>query len=179
MRLISFILITIHSCTLLAQDINIDDYLVGTDEVPKIMLVGTFHFGYPGLDTHKTIEKYKLDILSEQRQSELRLLLDYIKRFKPTKIMIEAGRNTGYLMNRMRRWQKGEEKLRRSESDQLGIRLVHELKLDTIYGINAMGLSLEMSRSKDSTVFRELFSDVFESREEKPNVYDERYWGLV
>lgn len=159
-----------------AQVRDVDKYLQGEDEVPKVLLVGTFHFGYPGNDGHKTLPQYRLDILSPQRQEELTELREYIKKFKPTKIMIEAGRNTGYLMHRMRMWQNGKEKLRRNESDQLGIRLVHELKLDTIYGIDAMGLSSEISRSKDSTAFNELFSKIFEDREERANKFDDRYW---
>jgi len=159
-----------------AQTIDIDEYLRKGDQVPQVLLVGTFHFGYPGLDTHKTKDEYKLDILSDQRQEELRELLDYIKKFKPTKIMLETSSNTGYLMNRMRRWQKGEEELGRRESDQIAIRLAHELQLDTIYGIDAPSLMTDMFRSKDSTAFKNYFADIFEDRPEKTNVIEDRYW---
>ena len=143
-----------------AQTIDVDEYLRKGDQVPQVLLVGTFHFGYPGLDTHKTKDEYKLDILSDQRQEELRELLDYIKKFKPSKIMIETSSNTGYLMNRMRRWQKGEEELRRDEGDQIAIRLAHELQLDTIYGIDAPSLMSDMFYSKDSTLFQNYFADI-------------------
>lgn len=176
MRYLLFLLIICYSMNLATQDINVDDYLVGDDNRPKVLLVGTFHFGYPGLDTHKTADQYKLDILSEERQRELRELLDYIKLFQPTMIMVESGWNTGYLMNRMRRWQKGEEELKRNERDQIGIRLAHELGLDTIYGIDAYSLSQQFMRSKDSTTFKALFSDIFESKEERASVYEDRYW---
>jgi len=159
-----------------AQTIDVDEYLRKGDQVPQVLLVGTFHFGYPGLDTHKTKDEYKLDILSDQRQEELRELLDYIKKFKPTKIMLETSSNTGYLMNRMRRWQKGEEELGRRESDQIAIRLAHELQLDTIYGIDAPSLMTDMFRSKDSTAFKNYFADIFEDRPEKTNVIEDRYW---
>ena len=139
------------SCTIVllalamsAQPLDVDEYLLKGDQVPQVLLVGTFHFGYPGLDTHKTKDEYKLDILSDGRQEELRELLDYIKKFKPTKIMIETGSNTGYVMNRMRRWQRGEEELGRDEGDQIAIRLAHELQLDTIYGIDAPSLLRDM-----------------------------------
>lgn len=159
-----------------AQSIDIDEYLQKGDQVPQVLLVGTFHFGYPGLDAHKTKDEYKLDILSDQRQQELRELLDYIKKFKPTKIMVETGSDTGYLMNRMRRWQKGEEKLGRRESDQIAIRLAHDLQLDTIYGIDASSLMSDMFNSKDSTVFKDFFADIFEERPERTNVIEDRYW---
>ena len=171
------------SCTIVllalamsAQPLDVDEYLLKGDQVPQVLLVGTFHFGYPGLDTHKTKDEYKLDILSDGRQEELRELLDYIKKFKPTKIMIETSGNTGYLMNRMRRCQKGEEELGRRESDQIAIRLAHELQLDTIYGIDAPSLMSDMFRSKDSTLFKNYFADIFEDRPDKTNVVDDRYW---
>lgn len=173
---IQVLLLAIATLSSAAQSLDVDQHLRKNDEVPKVLLVGTFHFGYPGLDAHKTKEEYKLDILSDQRQEELRELLEYIKKFKPTKIMIEAGRNTGYLMNRMRRWQVGEEELGRRESDQIAIRLAHELNLDTIYGIDAPSLSWEMMMSKDSLLFEQLFSDVFQSREERSYKYEDRYW---
>jgi len=40
-------------------------------ERPDVLLVGTFHFGYPGQDAHKTAEDKKVDILSEQKQKEV------------------------------------------------------------------------------------------------------------
>ena len=170
------IIIAMIASSISAQTLDPDQYILKGDKVPQVLLVGTFHFNYPGLDSHKTKEKYKLDILSDQRQEELRELIDYIKKFKPTKIMIEAGRNTGYLMNRMRRWKKGEEKLGRRESDQLAIRLADEMSLDTIYGIDAVPLLREMFQSKDSTAFERFFADIFEDREEKENEFEKRYW---
>ena len=83
----------------------VDETLRGDNKVPQVLLVGTFHFGYPGLDTHKTAEEHKVDINSPQRQKEVEALVDYIARFKPTKIMVETGANTGFLMERYRDWQ--------------------------------------------------------------------------
>ena len=90
--------------------------------------------------------------------------------------MIETGSNTGYVMNRMRRWQNGEEKLGRREEDQIAIRLAHELQLDTIYGIDAPSLMSDMFYSKDSTLFQNYFADILEDRPDKTNVVDDRYW---
>lgn len=175
-RIFQLLLLSFVSFALYSQNTDPDHYLRDGEQVPQVLLLGTFHFGYPGQDTHKTQEKYKLDILSTQRQEELRELLDYIKKFNPTKIMIESGANTGYLMNRMRRWKKGEEQLQRRESDQIGIRLMDELQLDTIYGIDAGSLMYDMFNSKDSTCFKNYFAPIFEEREERNNPFDKRYW---
>ena len=176
-RFITLLILTLMAINLFGQiETDPDHHLRKGDQVPQVLLVGTFHFGYPGLDSHKTADKYKLDILSPQRQEELQKLLDYIKLFKPTKIMLESGQNTGYLMNRMRNWKNGEEQLKRNERDQIGIRLMNELQLDTIYGIDAVPLMREMLQSKDSTCFKSYFAHLYEEREERKNPFEDRYW---
>ncbi len=175
-RLIPFIILAFTPLTIDAQLHNPDDVLIGDTEVPKVLLVGSFHFGYPGQDAHKTSDENKLDILSPLRQREVDELNLYLKQFQPTKIMIEAGRNTGYLMNRMRKWKKGEANLGRSESHQIGIKLVDALGLDTIYGVDAHGLSYDLARSADSLCFQQLLGDYFEEGPETDNPIDKRYW---
>jgi hypothetical protein len=89
-----------------------------------------------------------VNIFSERRQAELLELLDYIAQFKPTKIVVEGGRNTGYLMWRYRDWKSGEEPLGASEIDQIAIRLLDRFQLDTLYGCNAWPLSGEIMKAK-------------------------------
>lgn len=161
--------------TLNAQFEDPDTYLRGEQKVPQVLLVGTFHFGYPGLDGHKTKDENKLDILSDQRQKELDDLLAYLKKFKPTKIMVESGSNTGYLMHRMREWSAGKETLKRDERDQIGIRLCHKMNLDTIYGVDAASLQSELWKS-DSTSFKKLFGEKFSDKAESTNPFNQRYW---
>lgn len=64
--------------------------LPGRESLPKIFLVGTFHFEYYNADAYKVEKDKQVDILSVQKQKELKELLDYIAIFKPTKICIEA-----------------------------------------------------------------------------------------
>jgi len=110
---------------------------------PKVLVLGTFHFEYPGLDVDKTKEEDKLDILSLRRQQELRELLDYLKKFKPNKIVIEATESfnaTGAL----RAYNRGEFKIDQSVRDeryQIAMRLASELSLDSIYAVDASGFS--------------------------------------
>ncbi len=121
-----------------------DEFLIGGRQVPQVLLMGTWHFAYPGLDEHKTKEEDKINIFTPRRQAELQELLNYIAQFQPTKIVVESGANTGYLMNRYRRWKKGEEDLYANERDQIGIRLMDKLGLDTLYGCDAGGLLGEL-----------------------------------
>ncbi|MEZ4920559.1 MAG: DUF5694 domain-containing protein [Saprospiraceae bacterium] len=159
-----------------AQAFDPDSILIGSDARPQVLLLGTFHFAYYNLDAHKVEADDQIDILSEKKQEELAELLDYVARFKPTKIVVEAGRNTGYLMRHYERWQAGEEPLERDEIDQIGLRLLDRLGLDTIYGADANGIYQDLYHHPDSLVFRTYLDAVFDgydyNNEEK---YGKRY----
>lgn len=128
-----------------------DSILIGSQKVPQVLLVGTWHFDYPGLDAHQPEESDRINIFSERRQSELVELLDYIAKFRPTKIAVEGGRNSGYLIRRYERWKRGERPLGASEIDQIAIRLMDRFELDTLYGVDAYPLLLEWNDNRDTT----------------------------
>lgn len=178
-----FVLLLLIALTISAQAQSTqlphpDVALRAGEAVPKVLLVGTFHFGYPGLDTHKTADSLKVDILSPQKQKEVEELVDYIARFKPTKIMVEAGRNTGYLMHEYRGWKKGEEKLDRQEIDQICYRLLDRFQLDTLYGVDAQSFTREYSRSAaDSAGINPLLRKIYADREIEVSKFDDRYWA--
>lgn len=150
-----------------AQGIDVDSLLRGNQEVPKILLVGSWHFNYPGLDAHKAEDDQKINIYSDKRQAELKVLLDYISRFKPTKVLVESGANTGYLQHNYREYKKGNEELYASERSQIGMRLVRRFKLDTIYGVNAWSMGWRLSEKRDSTLPRTYLD----------SIYDRHYYG--
>ena len=131
-----------------AQDIKSfidpDSILTKGDMLPQVLLVGSWHFNYPGLDAHQTEENMKVNIFSDRRQKELKELLDYISKFKPTKIAVEGGKNSGYLIRRFERWKNGTRPLGASEIDQIAIRLMDRFGLDTLYGVDAYPLLLEI-----------------------------------
>lgn len=150
--------------TLVGQETKVlppDHFLVGDRQPTEVLLVGTFHFGYPNLDAHKIAKEDQVDILSPKRQQEVLELVDYLSRFRPTKIVVEGGRNSGYLLRRYERWQRGEETLRAEEIDQLAFRLMDRFNLDTLYGCDAPGLTDDMVTSEDSTVMAKYLSEVF------------------
>lgn len=158
------------------QEYDIDSFLRKDVKVPKVMLVGSFHFAYPGMDSHKTIEKYKVDILSDQKQAELKDLLDYISRFNPTKIIVESRSNTAYLMDRYRNWKAGKEDLKRNEIDQIGIKLMDRFGLDTLYGVDTKGMSYDMATSSDSSNYKNLFSEIYGDYDLGENQIEMNYW---
>ena len=48
-------------------------------EKAKILVVGTFHFDYPGLDAINAREEDKIDVLKEPKKSEVTELVHYIE----------------------------------------------------------------------------------------------------
>lgn len=114
-----------------------DRILIDPSHPPtKALLLGTFHFGYPNLDSHKTDSSKMVDVLSPQRQKEIRQLVDVLASFKPTRIYIESAnqQRTDSLYNAYR---AGKHILRRNEIDQIAFRLAKELNLSTVYAVDA------------------------------------------
>jgi hypothetical protein len=109
----------------------------------EVLVVGTFHFSYPNLDTHKVSEKDQVDVLKEPKKSELTELVNYIKKFKPNKIAIEAY-DSYNATQKLRDYKNGLLRNDRDERYQLGVRIASEMSLDTIYSIDSEELYSEL-----------------------------------
>jgi len=124
----------------------------------KVLVVGTFHFNFPGLDEVKTADENKIDVLKEPKKSELEELVAYIKKFNPTKIAIEA-RPSWNTMQKFEAYKKGEYRDNRDERYQLGMRIAHDLGLDSVYGIDTNSLREDLYQ-KDSVFFKSMVHKV-------------------
>ena len=124
----------------------------------KVLVVGTFHFDFPGLDEVKTAEEDKIDVLKEPKKSELEELVAYIKKFNPTKIAIEA-RPSWNTMEKYNRYKNGEFRSHRDERFQLGMRIANDLGLDSVYGIDTNSLREDLY-NKDSLLLKSLLDKV-------------------
>lgn len=139
-------------------------------EKTKVLVVGTFHFDYPGLDVVKTEDKDKIDVLTEPKKSEITELVNYIKKFKPTKIAIEAFPNWK-ATEKLRKYKNGEYKEKRDERFQLAMRIANEIKLDTLYSIDAESFDNDLVKL-DSVYLKKLFKDFdFESNDKFEKMY--------
>lgn len=137
-------------------------------EKAQVLVVGTFHFDYPGLDYNKTSEQDKIDVLAEPKKSEVTELVEYIKKFRPNKIAIEAFPEW-QATAKLRKYKKGEFQGKRDERYQLAMRIANDLNLDTLYAINSWALT-DYKAETDSVYFAELFKD-FDFQSEDP--YDQ------
>lgn len=134
----------------------------------KVLVVGTFHFDYPNLDVTKTQDQDKIDVLIEPKKSEVEQLVNYIKKFKPTKIAIEAT-DKWKAIDRLKKYKKGEYKNQRDERFQIGMRMATELKLDTIYAIDAESMDADLTNI-DSSYTNKLFKEYDFQNDDKYNL---------
>ncbi len=105
-----------------------------TQPLPKVMLLGTYHFDNPNIDYIKT--NYD-NILSEKRQSEVEILLDQLAQFAPTHIAIEAEPKIMDKLNaRYLQYREGVFELTGNEIYQIGYRLAHKLNHTQLYGVD-------------------------------------------
>ncbi|SFR51578.1 hypothetical protein SAMN04490243_2494 [Robiginitalea myxolifaciens] len=123
-------------------------------ERTKVLVVGTFHFEYPGLDAHKTSDDDKIDVLEEPKRSELEELIAHIAKFKPNKIAIEA-RPSWNTMGKFEAYKNGEHADKRDERYTLGMRMARDMNLDTIYSLDAQALINELF-VRDSNLVKSL-----------------------
>jgi len=153
-----------------------DEFLIpkGVDSLPKIFLLGSFHFEYPNLDANKVDKSKQVDILSEQKQKELKKLLDYIALFKPTKICIEAPVKWS-AMEKYRMYKTGKKELGRDEIQQIAFRLMDRFKLDTVYSVDASTIADDLSESKDSTIIKPYIDEIFKDYSFKATPYYKKW----
>jgi len=136
----------------------------------KVLVVGVFHFDYPGLDELKTAEENKIDVLKEPKKSEMTELVEYIKKFRPTKIAVEA--NPGWrATEKLREYKAGEHRDKRDERYQLAMRIASETGLDTLYEVNSYSLIGDL-KENDSLVYKKLTQGLNWD-------YEDPYWDYV
>lgn len=101
---------------------------------PEIVFIGTYHMGNQGNNVFKGEHD---DILSPKRQIELQELLDKLKEFKPTKIVIERDiEDSALVLNQYQKYLEGNLELTGNETHQIGFRLAKELNLTRVYSVD-------------------------------------------
>lgn len=103
---------------------------------PEILVLGTYHMANPGHDVHNI---YADDVLSPTRQREIAQLIEVLKRFRPTKIAIEASIGSQRVVQNYSDYLAGKYTLSRNEDDQIGYRLAKELGHHAVYPVDEEG----------------------------------------
>ncbi|RZJ49281.1 MAG: hypothetical protein EOO19_05820 [Chryseobacterium sp.] len=132
-----------------------------TNPKTKVLVVGSFHFDYPNLDAHKTEKGDQIDVLSPKTANEVTQLIDYIKKFKPTKIAIEAWPNWN-ANQKLKEYKEGKHAKQRDERYQIAMRLAKELNLNELYSIDANSVLDDLGEKfnkTDSIYFKNMSLD--------------------
>lgn len=102
----------------------------------RVLLLGTFHFKDAGLDDYKP--QFEVDVLSPERQSEIRQLAESLAAWSPTKVAVEVRpEGQARLQERYAAYRAGAFELPSNEIYQLGFRVAGMLGLDAVHGIDA------------------------------------------
>ncbi|MGE4512587.1 MAG: DUF5694 domain-containing protein [Chryseobacterium sp.] len=141
----------------------------------KVLVVGSFHFDYPNLDAHKTEKKDQVDVLSPKTAKEVTELVEYIKKFKPTKIAIEAFPDWN-ANQKLKEYKEGKHNDKRDERYQLAMRIAKDLGINELHSIDAnsvLGDLQEKFGKTDSLYFKNLSAEYdFKSNDPISKQYD-------
>jgi len=103
---------------------------------PEILVLGTYHMANPGHDVHNMPAD---DVLAPRRQQEIAQLIEVLKKFRPTKIAIEATVGSKRAGQEFADYLAGKYALSRNEIDQIGYRLAKSLGHTAVYPVDEDG----------------------------------------
>ena len=106
------------------------------DTRPEILVLGTYHMANPGHDIHNMQAD---DVLLPKRQQEIAQFIQVLKKFRPTKIAIEADVSSQRVAQEYSDYLAGKYNLTRNETNQIGYRLAKELGHNAIYPVDEDG----------------------------------------
>lgn len=107
-----------------------------SDSRPEILVLGTYHMANPGRDI---FNMHADDVLAPKRQQEIVQAVEVLKKFRPTKIAVEADVGSTTTTQHYTDYAAGRYSLTRNEVEQLGFRLAKELGHKTIYPVDEEG----------------------------------------
>jgi len=105
-------------------------------ERAEVLVLGTYHMANPGRDI---VNMQVDDVLAAKRQAEIADVIDVLKKFRPTKIAVEAASDNDALLKRYTDYVAGTYQLSRNETEQIGFRLAKELGHKTIHRVDVDG----------------------------------------
>jgi hypothetical protein len=102
----------------------------------EVLVLGVYHMANPG---HDIFNIQADDVLSPKRQQEIAELAAVLKKFKPTKIAVEADYGQDVVPKHYADYVAGRGPLSRNEIEQIGFRLAKDLGHAAIYPVDADG----------------------------------------
>lgn len=102
----------------------------------EVLVLGVYHMANPGRDVFNLEAD---DVLAPRRQAEIAEVIEVLKRFRSTKIALEARFSNDDIAERYGDYVSGDHELSRNEIEQIGFRLARELGHETVYPVDVTG----------------------------------------
>jgi len=126
MKIFNTYIFLLAATTVFAQD--------PTPAAVQVMILGTYHFGNPGLDLHNMKSE---NVLTPSRQKELDDIATRLAKFNPTKIAVEARSDRhDFSMQKFADFAPQELTTDPDERTQIAFRLARRLGHKNVYGID-------------------------------------------
>jgi hypothetical protein len=101
---------------------------------PALVILGTYHMGTPG---NNIVNGKVDDVTSPERQKQIVELIEKLKKFKPTKIVVECDlEDDAKTQDTYARYLSGSYQLSKNETNQIGFRLAKESGLKKVYCVD-------------------------------------------
>ncbi|HVG34604.1 MAG TPA: DUF5694 domain-containing protein [Pyrinomonadaceae bacterium] len=101
---------------------------------PALVILGTYHMGTPG---NNVVNPKVADITTPERQKQVVELVEKLKKFKPTKIVLECDLEDDAKTQQIyERYLSGSYQLTKNEIDQIGFRLAKESGHKKVYCVD-------------------------------------------
>jgi hypothetical protein len=101
---------------------------------PTLVVLGTYHMGNPG---NNVVNGKVDDVTSPERQKQLVELTARLKRFGPTKIVVECdSEDDAKAQEAYGKYLSGQYQLTKNETNQIGFRLAKELEHKKVYCVD-------------------------------------------
>ncbi len=151
---------------------------------PTVLLLGIFHFAGEQVDVNTTPNELRIDMLSPERQQQIKRLVDELAKFRPTKIVIEAQPKyqarydslyQAYLNGKL----VASSTFMANETVQIGFRLAKQLGLKTLYPVDAQAFRFQLSRADSVLTFEKYKNQTdssfayWEERYDRESAYDD------
>jgi hypothetical protein len=102
----------------------------------EVLVLGRYHMANPGHDIYNMRAD---DVLAPKRQAEITAVVEALKKFRPTKVAVEADVQADRVPKAYADYVAGKHELTRNEIEQLGFRLARDLGHKSVYGVDVDG----------------------------------------
>jgi hypothetical protein len=101
---------------------------------PSLVILGTYHMGTPG---NNVVNPKVNDVAAPERQKQIVELVEKLKKFKPTKIVVEIdSEDDAKTQEAYDQYLSGQYQLTKNETNQIGFRLAKELGHKKVYCVD-------------------------------------------